>query len=69
MTDIGGTSSIRMLKKSASAKKVEAQAQVEIKRVRSRSTSTSAYLTAAALLDGLFEHPDPMLTSTPLCKF
>jgi hypothetical protein len=32
MTDIFGTSSIRMLKKSASAKKVEVQAQVEIKR-------------------------------------
>jgi hypothetical protein len=50
-----------MLKKSASPEKVEAQAKVEAKKrtsdLRSTLTSTSAYLLAAALLDGLFEHP------------
>jgi len=51
----------RILKKSANAEKVEVQAKVEAKMrvsdLLSTLTSPSAYLLAAALLDGLFEHP------------
>jgi hypothetical protein len=47
-----------MLKNSARTKKVKVQAKVEKNEsdLRSTLTSTSAYLRAAALLDGPFEH-------------
>jgi hypothetical protein len=53
MTDIGETSSIRMLKKSASG------VLASLRGSTYRSVRLASSL-AAALLDSLFEHPDPI---------